>query len=178
MLFLLLLIHFTQYDNLQVHLLPLLLLLLLLSRFSRVRLLVTPWTSAHQGPLSMGFSRQEYWSGLPLLSQKQVLLMFKKFFKNSLLCIQRYFSVCKHQNFHDDNVDSYPKSISQQIGFSGNVMWEQFINAKPDAFLAQSYTILCHVMDLLVSFEDCQQVSHRMTHSKEHAKQSFEIRIG
>ena len=156
----------------------LLLLLLLLSRFSRVRLLVTPWTSAHQGPLSMGFSRQEYWSGLPLLSPKQVLLMFKKFFKNSLLCIQRYFSVCKHQNFHDDNVDSYPKSISQQIGFSGNVMWEQFINAKPDAFLAQSYTILCHVMDLLVSFEDCQQVSHRMTHSKEHAKQSFEIRIG
>ena len=33
--------------------------------FSRVRLFVTPWTLAHQGPLSMGFSRQEYWSGLP-----------------------------------------------------------------------------------------------------------------
>ena len=32
---------------------------------SRVRLLVTPWTAAHQAPLSMGFSRQEYWSGLP-----------------------------------------------------------------------------------------------------------------
>ena len=30
-----------------------------------VRLFVTPWTIAHQGPLSMGFSRQEYWSGLP-----------------------------------------------------------------------------------------------------------------
>ena len=27
--------------------------------------LVTPWTVAHQAPLSMGFSRQEYWSGLP-----------------------------------------------------------------------------------------------------------------
>ena len=27
--------------------------------------LVAPWTVAHQGPLSMGFSRQEYWSGLP-----------------------------------------------------------------------------------------------------------------
>ena len=26
---------------------------------------VTPWTGAHQAPLSMGFSRQEYWSGLP-----------------------------------------------------------------------------------------------------------------
>ena len=36
-----------------------------LSRFSRVWLFVTPWTVAHQAPLSMGFSRQEYWSGLP-----------------------------------------------------------------------------------------------------------------
>ena len=33
---------------------------------SRVWLLETPWTSAHQAPLSMGFSRQEYWSGVPL----------------------------------------------------------------------------------------------------------------
>ena len=37
---------------------------------SRVRLLVTPWTSAHQAPLSMGFSRQAYWSGVPLPSPK------------------------------------------------------------------------------------------------------------
>ena len=37
----------------------------MLSRFSRVPLFVTPWTIAHQAPLSMGFSRQEYWSGLP-----------------------------------------------------------------------------------------------------------------
>ena len=35
---------------------------------SRVRLFVTPWTVAHQDPPSMGFSRQEYWSGLPFLS--------------------------------------------------------------------------------------------------------------
>ena len=40
-------------------------LLLLLSRFSRVRLFATQWTVACQVPLSMGFSRQEYWSGLP-----------------------------------------------------------------------------------------------------------------
>ena len=42
-----------------------LLLLLLLSRFSRVRLCVTPETAAHQAPPSLGFSRQEHWSGLP-----------------------------------------------------------------------------------------------------------------
>ena len=41
---------------------------ILLSRFSRVRLLATPWTAACQNPLSMGFSRQEYWSGVPLPS--------------------------------------------------------------------------------------------------------------
>ena len=33
---------------------------------SRVRLVVAPWTAAYQGPPSMGFSRQEYWSGVPL----------------------------------------------------------------------------------------------------------------
>ena len=37
---------------------------------SRVRLLATPWTAAYQAPLSMGFSRQEYWSGVPLPSPK------------------------------------------------------------------------------------------------------------
>ena len=36
-----------------------------LSRFSRVCLFETPWAVSHQAPLSMGFSRQEYWSGLP-----------------------------------------------------------------------------------------------------------------
>ena len=33
---------------------------------SRIRLLVTPWAAAHQAPPSKGFSRQEYWSGVPL----------------------------------------------------------------------------------------------------------------
>ena len=44
------------------------LLLLLLSHFSRVRLSVTPWMAAHQAPPSLGFSRQEHWSGLPFPS--------------------------------------------------------------------------------------------------------------
>ena len=37
----------------------------MLSCFSHVWFFVTPWTVAHQAPLSMGLSRQEYWSGLP-----------------------------------------------------------------------------------------------------------------
>ena len=41
---------------------------LLLSHFSRVRVCATPETAAHQAPPSLGFSRQEYWSGLPFPS--------------------------------------------------------------------------------------------------------------
>ena len=44
----------------------------------RVRLLVTPWTAAYQAPLSMGFSRQEYWSGVPLPSPKNTISPSKK----------------------------------------------------------------------------------------------------
>ena len=43
---------------------------------SRVWLLATPWTAAHQAPPSMGFSRQEYWSGLPLPSPYGPLLLY------------------------------------------------------------------------------------------------------
>ena len=47
---------------------PDLLLLLLLSCFSRVQLFVIPGTVAYQAPPSMGFSRQEHWSGVPFPS--------------------------------------------------------------------------------------------------------------
>ena len=39
---------------------------------SRVRLFATPWTVAYQASLSMGFSRQEYWSGLPFPSPRDL----------------------------------------------------------------------------------------------------------
>ena len=41
---------------------------------SSVRLLATPWTAAHQAPPSMGFSRQEYWSGVPLPSPQNTAI--------------------------------------------------------------------------------------------------------
>ena len=43
---------------------------------SRVQLLATPWTAVHQAPPSMGFSRQEYWSGLPLPSPYTKLVSY------------------------------------------------------------------------------------------------------
>ena len=42
---------------------------------SHVWLLATPWTAAYQAPLSMGFSRQEYWSGVPLPSQEMKVIV-------------------------------------------------------------------------------------------------------
>ena len=39
---------------------------------SHVQLFVTPWTAAHQAPLSMGFPRQDYWSGLPFLPNPEI----------------------------------------------------------------------------------------------------------
>ena len=44
---------------------------------SRVRLFATPWTAAYQAPPSMGFSRQECWSGVPLLSPNHHLMTLK-----------------------------------------------------------------------------------------------------
>ena len=41
---------------------------------SSVRLFAVPWTVAYQAPLSMGFSRQEYWSGLPFPSLKEAVV--------------------------------------------------------------------------------------------------------
>ena len=46
-------------------------IMLLLSCFSCAQLFTTPWTAAHQAPPSIGFSRQEYWSGVPLPSPVQ-----------------------------------------------------------------------------------------------------------
>ena len=51
---------------------------------SRVRLLATPWTAAYQAPPSMGFSRQEYWSGVPLPSSISVTYKFQMYPSPSL----------------------------------------------------------------------------------------------
>ena len=62
------------------------LLLLLLSRFSCVRLCATPRTAAHQAPLSTGFSRQEHWSGLPFPSPKHACMHAKSLQSCLTLC--------------------------------------------------------------------------------------------
>ena len=75
---------------------------------SRVRLFETPWTAAHQAPPSTGFSRQEYWSGVPLPSplftykhQNCGLQPLSSFFPNSLftLLYSRFHSYQPPQQF-------------------------------------------------------------------------------
>ena len=60
-------------NSLILHSYSTLLLLLLLSGFSRVQLCATPEMTAHQAPPSLGFSRQEHWSGLPFPSPMESL---------------------------------------------------------------------------------------------------------
>ena len=59
---------------------------------SRVRLLATPWTAAYQAPPSTGFSRQEYWSGVPLPSPIKLLRTFKYKFSWISVSFLFYFS--------------------------------------------------------------------------------------
>ena len=59
---------------------------------SRVQLLATPWTAAYEAPPSMGFSRQEYWSGLPLQLIKT---------KTSPMMSCQYDTHCQEQPLHD-----------------------------------------------------------------------------
>ena len=55
---------------------------------SPIRLFVTPWTAAYQAPPSMGFSRQEYWSGVPLPSPFKASRLHKMFnFESDYYCI-------------------------------------------------------------------------------------------
>ena len=54
---------------------------------SHVQLLATTWTAAHQAPPSMGFSRQEYWSGVPLPSPVHLAAL-------------QYFAIAAVTNYH------------------------------------------------------------------------------
>ena len=70
---------------------------------NRVQLLVTPWTAAYQGPPSMEFSRQEYWSGVPLPSltgySSRSLKTICIFASRQLACHYHYLQINTHSEF-------------------------------------------------------------------------------
>ena len=80
---------------------------------SRVRLSATPWTAAYQIPPSMGFSRQEYWSGVPLPFPRELLLICKcirmsQFVLLRLVHFTTLFYVC-HTSFKNKKTDYLKK---------------------------------------------------------------------
>ena len=60
----------------------------------RVRLLATPWTAAYQAPPSMGFSRQEYWSGVPLPSPQRIPRGPQDPFRESAISSLFHLKIC------------------------------------------------------------------------------------
>ena len=81
---------------------------------SPVQLLATPWTAAHQAPLSMGFSRQEYWSGVPLPSPYE-LSVITRILKSKSEVAQSCLTLCD------------PRTVAHQappsMGFSRQEYW-------------------------------------------------------
>ena len=66
---------------------------------SHVRLLATPWNAAYQAPPSMGFSRQEYWSGLPLPSPISTHSQYKVIIDISYIFFSKSFKSCVYYFF-------------------------------------------------------------------------------
>ena len=98
---------------------------------SRVWLLATPWTAAYQAPLSMGFSRQEHWSGLSLPSQDGCWILSKTFF-----CI--YW-------------DNHMVFIFQFVNVVYNIDWfvniEEFLHPWDKALLVMMYDLFNMLLD-------------------------------
>ena len=78
---------------------------------SRVRLCATPWTAAHQAPPSMGFSRQEYWSGVPLPSP---LFHSKDIYLFEIVSI---VMIWDHHNWYSTNLIIVGTKFISNFGF-------------------------------------------------------------
>ena len=85
---------------------------------SRIRLLATPWTAAHQAPPSMGFSRQEYWSGMPLPSPMLLAVPQKLAVPqtNGVL-------VCPHKPLSQSSGKEGTALCSQPVSCPGFLLW-------------------------------------------------------
>ena len=109
--------------------------------FSRVRLLATPWTAAHQAPPSMGFSRQEYWSGVPFPSPSIV--------NRSDQIKTLLSSSCMRTNSTYTNMNPHLGLTHQCLDqLWPNPGWESSLRAREYLTLSQSYLLpSCSVLD-------------------------------
>ena len=106
---------------------------------SRVRLLATPWTAAYQAPLSMGFSRQEYWSGVPLPSPPHLLAhLFSQYSTASSLSSSNIHLLSIPWLYQ---VLSYLRDLSQAVCSAWNASLKNF-PFHPPAFSVNNMSIL------------------------------------
>ena len=93
---------------------------------SHARLLVTSWTAAYQAPLSMGFSRQEYWSGCHCLLRVCLLETMKgrlgAYWSSLILIVITVMIKTKHLR-HIDNVSVLPGKFHEQRSLVGYSPW-------------------------------------------------------
>ena len=111
---------------------------------SPVWLLATPWTAAYQAPPSMGFSRQEYWSGLPLPSPREKMLLgLKRIWRiNFQKCtplsnyLRRHFSQRIHSLRWIKFLLTIPQQIPEDLSCSGSFCascWNWQMHSTKDA---------------------------------------------
>ena len=108
---------------------------------SLVWLLATPWTAAHQAPPSMGFSRQEYWSGVPLpfliLAQVVVDIMFiwvkysKRTVSRSIYNNISFLSKMLYGLYSFVDI----KSMTLEVGLISILRWTKQVSEKRNSFL-------------------------------------------
>ena len=105
---------------------------------SHVQLLVTPWTAAYQAPPTMGFSRQEYWSGVPLPSPNHVLSVSKLIKEGMTLAphnLTSKFVIYRHFFWV-----LYFMAISVTREF---IFWKMFVHRNP--YVPHRHGVLCNI---------------------------------
>ena len=142
------------------------LLLLLLSHFSRVRLCTTPQMAAHQAPLSLGFSRQEYWSGLPFPSPMHACML--SHFSLVQLCSTPWTAAHQaplstgfsRQEYWSGLPLLSPSSLIYRMKICILIRFPQF--EKLEKFekpwfriYCPFYSLLCHLLTCKDDFQDC-----------------------
>ena len=84
---------------------------------SHVRLLATPWTTAYQAPPSMGFSRQEHWSGVPSPSQDLNTYIYIYTYTYTYIYTHIWICICTHIYKHMKEI-VFPYRSLQDIEYS------------------------------------------------------------
>ena len=134
------------------------LLLLLLSCFSRVRFCATPWTAAYQAPPSVRFSRQEYWSGVPLPSPRPVKLQqISSAWPDGFLCTSIVFQIDNWlysgkkrkqiPKFERRRMDAEEPEVWKEIMIwskKGHCVKKKFFFSKQEHFYTPTYHTFIH----------------------------------